>query len=302
MPAKSKEIIVNIEDKKLKLTSLDKIMFPNHITKGEVIKYYYDMAEVLLPHIRQRPLVMKRYPEGIYGDYFYQKECPAHAPEWVRTFAISHGGKKVNYVVCDNLPTLIWLVNLGCLEIHAWTSRVSSIECPDTAVMDLDPAPGTEFADVLKAAILVKQALKEFGLKSYPKTSGSRGIHLFVPIAPKHSFADVTKAMKYIAEIIEKIYPAKCTTERAVEKRGSKIYLDYLQNARGRTMAWQYSLRPKPGAPVSAPLIWEEVERGNIDPGNFNIRTIFQRLQLYGDLYAQIFNTGQNLDNILKLV
>ncbi|MTI82278.1 MAG: DNA polymerase domain-containing protein [Firmicutes bacterium] len=301
MPSK-KDKIVSINDKNIKLTNLDKLMYPTGITKGDVIKYYHDIAEVLLPHINDRPLVMKRYPNGIEGEYFYQKECPEHAPDWVKTTAVPHSEKTVNYVVCNDLPTLLWLANLGCLEIHAWTSRINNIEYPDIAVMDLDPPDHSQFNEVLKTSLLVKKALQEFGLDCYPKTSGSRGIHLFIPIIPKYTFQEVTNVIKFIAKFIEKVYPSKTTTERVVEKREKKIYLDYLQNTRGKTMAWQYSLRPKTNATVSSPLLWEEIETGEIKPTNFTIQTILYRVKLYGDLYVDINKNSQSLDSILELL
>ncbi len=301
MAVKKDEAVVEVEGIKVKLTNLNKVMFTDGITKGELIKYYYDIAQTLLPHIAGRPLVMKRYPHGIGGEYFYQKECPEHAPAWVKTHAVDHGEKKINYPVCDRLPVLLWLANLGCIEIHAWTSRIEHIEYPDIAVLDLDPAQNMAFDEVLKVALLVKQALKEFNLKSYPKTSGLSGLHIFIPLEPKHTFKEVTAAMKYIANTIEEIYPAKCTTERTVSKRGQKIYLDYLQNTRGKTMAWVYSLRPQAGGPVSTPLTWSEIEAGGINRANFNLKTIFQRLKVYGDLYADLLTVRQNLDPILEL-
>ena len=298
---KSDETVVKIDGRKIKLTNLNKIIFPDNITKRDLIKYYYDISDVLLPHITDRPLVLKRYPHGINGGFFYQKECPLHAPEWVKTFSVNHGSKKVNYIICDHPAVLIWLANLGCIEIHAWTSCKKHIENPNIAVMDLDPAEGIEFSEILKVSLLVRQALNQFGLRCYPKTSGSRGVHIFIPIEPKHTFAEVTSAMKYIAELIEGVYPAKCTTERTVKKRGQKIYLDYLQNTRGKTMSWQYSLRPKPGAPVSAPLTWEEIEAGDIAGSEYNIKTIFKRLKIYGDICAGVLSADQNLDVILQL-
>lgn len=295
-----KEIIVEIEGKQLKLTNLDKLMYPN-VTKKDVIEYYHNIASTILPHIAERPLVMKRYPDGIDGESFYQKECPDHAPEWVQTFAVQHSEKTINYIVCNDVPTLIWLANLGCLEMHVWRSRIDKIEYPDIVVMDLDPPTEIIFTDILKVALLVKQALKEFGIECYPKTSGSRGIHLFIPVVPRYSFKEATKAMQYIAELIERVYPQKCTTERVVEKRGAKIYLDYLQNARGKTMAWQYSLRPTVQATVSTPLTWQELEAGNIDVSNLNIKSIFNRLKMYGDLYNDVLTQKQKLDKILEL-
>ncbi|MEG6615746.1 non-homologous end-joining DNA ligase [Peptococcaceae bacterium 1198_IL3148] len=296
------EIMVEIEGKQLKLTNLDKIMFPNNISKRDVIKYYHDIAPILLPHIQNRPLVMKRYPKGIDGESFYQKECPEHAPEWVQTYAVQHGEKTINYIICNDLPTLLWLTNLGCLEMHVWRSKIDRIEKPNILVMDLDPAPDILFKDVLKVALLVKQALKEFEVECYPKTSGSRGVHLFIPIAPAYTFAEATVAMKYIAKIIEQVYPQKCTTERVVEKRGPKIYLDYLQNTRGKTMAWHYSLRPTAEATVSTPLMWEEIETGAVEAKTLNIKSIFNRLRMFGDLYQNLLTQQQKIDKILKLV
>lgn len=293
--------LVQVEDKKLKLTNLNKQMFPG-INKFAVIKYYLNMADTLLPHIQDRPLVLKRYPHGIDGEYFYQKQCPNHAPDWVQTFGIDHGNKTINYIICNDRATLIWLVNLGCLELHAWRSRTSSIHCPDIAVMDLDPSPAVDFKILLQVALLVKQALQEFNIQCYPKTSGSRGIHIFIPLIPQYSFAEVTAAMEYIAKMITKIYPNKCTTERMVAKRGDKIYLDYLQNSWGKTMAWQYSLRPTPKGTVSTPLLWEEIEAGNIQVENYNINTIKQRVNSLGDLYQGVLIKQQNIDNLLTMI
>lgn len=297
----SKGTLVQIADKKLKLTNLDKNMFPG-ISKMEVIKYYLNIADTLLPHIKDRPLVLKRYPEGIDGDYFYQKECPKHAPQWVQTFGISHGEKTVNYIICNDVATLIWLVNLGCLEFHVWRSKLTSISYPDIAVMDLDPAPSVDFKILLKVAQLVRQALQEFNIHCYPKTSGSRGIHIFIPLTPQYPFTKVTVAMEYIAKMITNIYPSRCTTERMVSKRGNKIYLDYLQNSWGKTMAWHYSLRPTPAATVSTPLLWEEIEAGNIKVEDYNINTIITRIKLLGDLYQGLITKQQNIDSLLTMI
>ena len=292
--------VVNIDGKELKLTNLNKPMFPGNITKGHVIKYYNDMAAVLLPHIYNRPLVLKRYPHGILGQAFYQKECPAHAPPWIETFSVDHTDKTVNYVLCNNLPTLIWLANLGCLEIHAWTSTIENIEHPNIAVMDLDPGEGIPYSEVVNVAKLAKKALNEFDIECFPKTSGSRGMHLFIPILPNYTFSEVTGVMKYIAEIIEKVYPTQCTTERVVEKRGNRIYLDYLQNTRGKTMAWQYSLRPNEIAMVSTPVKWEEMD--NLDPQKFNLNSIIDRVNIIGDLYSEVLSKRYSLDLILGMV
>ena len=288
---------------KLKLTNLDKVFWPEGLTKLDLIKYYIDMAPVILPYLQDRPLVLKRYPDGITGEAFYQKECPAYAPDWIATAPIYHADsdKTINYILGNNEATLVWLANQGCIEIHAWLSRASHLEHPDIAVMDLDPAPGVTFKDVLDIALLVHQALKEFHLSGYPKTSGATGLHIFIPLEPRWTFHQVTAAMGYLARLVAGVYPRKATTERSIPKRKNRVYLDYLQNVRGRSMAFPYSLRPLPGAPVSTPLTWEEVKRGMFSPKDFNIHTARERLQAYGDLYRGFLAQPNDLEPLLKL-
>jgi bifunctional non-homologous end joining protein LigD len=266
------------------------------LTKAHLIKYYLDMAPYILPYIHNRPLVMKRYSHGIEGDYFYQKECPAYAPDWVETYPVRHSDKIVNYIVCNDTATLVWLANQGCVEIHGWLSRVEDIDCPDLAIFDLDPARGVSFAEVLKVALLVRDMLMEFGISGFPKTSGSSGLHIFIPLAGRHTFAEVTRAMKSMAEIIVRAYPRGVTLERSIPKRKGKVYLDYLQNGRGKTMAFTYSPRPLPGAPVSAPLTWAEVEEKSIRPDHFSITNIIKRVKNMGDLFADLPLTTNNID------
>jgi bifunctional non-homologous end joining protein LigD len=245
---------------------------------------------------------MKRYPDGLSGEPFYQKECPGYAPDWIIRHPVEHSEKVVNYIVCNSMATLVWLANQGTIEMHPWLSRIENVECPDIAVIDLDPAEGTTFTDVLKIALLVKEALSQFNLKSYPKTSGATGLHIFVPIKPVYAFQTVTKAMQYIAELIVKINPEKATVERKVVQRKGKVYLDYLQNVRGKTMAFQYSLRPITGAPVSTPLYWEEIEKLNITPGYFTMNNIFSRIKEIGDIYYEVLTNKQQLDPLLELI
>ncbi|NLI11941.1 non-homologous end-joining DNA ligase [Pelotomaculum propionicicum] len=294
------ESYVSVGEHNLKLTNLNKLIWPEGLTKAHLVKYYTDIAPYILPHLRNRPLVMKRYPDGIEGEAFYQKKCPDYAPPWIKRYPVEHSEKVVNYIICNDQPTLLWLANQACIEMHAWLARVESLETPDLAVMDLDPAGGASFEDVLEIALLVKRFLDEFRIKSYPKTSGASGLHLFVPVKQVYSWRQVTGAMKYVAELVVKVHPDKTTMERKVEKRAGKVYLDYLQNGRGKTMAFQYGLRPLPGAPVSTPLLWEEVAEGRIRPGHFTIDTIFERIKSMGDIYAGVLNTRQSLDEIIK--
>jgi len=291
---------VSIAGRQVRLTNLGKRFWPDGTTKAHLVKYYAGMAPYMLPHLENRPLVMKRYPDGVDGGEFYQKECPSYAPPWIETQAVKHGGKVVNYVLCNDAATLVWLANQACIEIHVTPSGQPYGESPDTAVMDLDPAPEMDFADVLGVALLVRGALAEFGLAGYPKTSGAGGLHLYIPIEPVYPWPTVTRAMEYIANLVAAVAPEKTTTERVVRKRGNRLYLDYLQNGRGKTMVAPYSLRALPGAPVSTPLLWDEVERGDVRPQAFNISTIWPRLEKHGDLLRDVLIVRQSLDELLQ--
>jgi bifunctional non-homologous end joining protein LigD len=293
--------IVSIEGREVRLTHLDKPFWPEGLTKAHLIKYYAEIAPYILPHVRNRPVVMKRYPDGIAGAEFYQKEIPSYAPAWIKTHPVQHSGKVVPYIICNDTATLVWLANQACVEVHAWLARIENLACPDIAVMDLDPAEGATFDDVLEIALFVRKALDEFKLKSFPKTSGASGLHLFIPIQPVYSRGIVTKVMKYIAGLVAGVVPAKASTGRKVDLRTGKVYLDYLQNGRGKTMAFQYGLRPLPGAPVSTPLEWGEVGKGRIRPADFNIESIFHRLKEKGDLYADVLTLRQSLDELVKM-
>ncbi|AKX94900.1 hypothetical protein MOTHE_c21170 [Moorella thermoacetica] len=294
-------MLPRLPGQQLRLTNLDKVFWPEGLTKFDLVEYYVDMAPGILPYLRERPLVLKRYPDGITGEAFYQKECPAYAPEWVATLPVYHtdSDKTINYVLCNNEATLAWLANQGCIEVHAWLSRAGRLEYPDIVVMDLDPADGTTLVDVLEIALLVNRALKELHLTGYPKNSGARGLHIFIPLYPRWTFREVTAAMGYLAHLIVQVYPRKATTEHLIHRRRGKVYLDYLQNVQGRSMTFPYSLRPLPGAPVSAPLTWEEVAAKKIYPGDFNI--IRRRLEEWGDLYRELLEHPNDLTPLLEL-
>ncbi len=294
------QTVARVDGREVWLTNLDKVFWPEGLTKAHLVKYYLDVAPILIPHLRNRLLVMKRYPDGIGGDSFYQKECPEYAPDWIETYPVPHSEKKVvNYIVCNDAATLAWLANQACIEVHAWLSVLDDVDCPDIAVMDLDPAEGSGMGDVVEIALLCRRALDEFGLVPFVKTSGASGLHLFVPIFGEYPFPVVTAAMQYIADLIASVHPRKATVERAVARRRGKVYLDYLQNGRGKTMAFQYSLRPLPGAPVSTPLLWEEVEKKQVNPASFNIRTIFRRLDKYGDILADMSGQRRSLGRLV---
>lgn len=295
--------VLQVEGKELKLTNLDKVYWNEGLTKADLIKYYLEIAPVLLKYLRNRPFVMVRYPDGINGKFFYQKNCPKYAPNWIGTFPIlSDGGNnKTDFIVCNDIETLVWLANQGCVEAHVWLSQIDSIMYPDIAVFDLDPVPPATFSDALAVAILIREALAEFNLKGYPKTSGATGLHVFVPLEPKYTYEEVREFVAYICRLIFRVFPSKTSMERIVSKRIGKVYLDYLQNGWGRTMSWVYSVRPREGAPVSTPLQWKEIEEG-IDPSEFNINTIFKRIGKKGDLFQEVLQKRQTLDEIYKKI
>lgn len=299
----SSEVI--IEGKKLRLTNLDKKMWPDAgITKAGLIKYYADIAETLLPYLKDRLFVMSRYPDGVEGEMFYQKDCPDYAPEWLNIFPVESPdvGKTINYIVCNDLPTLLWLANQACIELHIWLAKIPEINKPDIIVFDLDPFPPAGFKDTLEIALLVKKALEQFGLRGYPKTSGATGMHIFVPVIPEYTYQEARDAVEFICRHINAIIPQKTTMERLIKDRDGKVYLDYLQNTRGKTMTFQYSLRPVPGATVSTPLTWEEVEKGTVKPLDFRIDNFKERLKDVGDLYKDFLKPKQSLKKLMDVV
>lgn len=277
-------VTVSVEGKTLTLSHLDKVYFPEQgITKGELIQYYTEMAPLILPHLQQSPFVMVRYPEGINGDYFYQKECPTQAPEWVTRYQDPRSKQGLTYIVCDNLSTLVYLINLGCIEIHAWASTVSKPDYPAWAVFDLDPDPPSNVQDALQVAHWLGDILREFKINFLVKTSGATGIHILIPLDGCYTYAEVQRGIEGVCRFLRNQRPERCTLERSVNQREGKVYLDYLQNGRGRTMAGIYSVRPTSMGHISTPLLWEEVVQG-INPKEFHLRSFPERLKKVGDL------------------
>ena len=289
---------VQIEGVPLTLSNLDKVYFPESgITKGELIRYYTEMAPYILPHIQDSPFTMVRYPEGINGEHFYQKECPGQAPPWVTRYADPDSAKGVTYAVCDHMATLVYLINLGCIEIHAWASTVAHPDYPAWAVFDLDPDRPAGFNEALRVAVWLGEILHELKLKFLVKTSGATGVHVLVPLQQSCTYAEVQRGMGGISRFLAAQRPQYCTVERSTKKREGKVYLDYLQNGRGRTMAGIYSVRPTRLGNVSTPLTWGEVIKG-VSPGAFHIRNFRQRLQSVGDL-TDIMQEKNNFSSVL---
>lgn len=274
------------------LTNQQKVYWPGEgITKGDVVAYYDRIAPLILPYLKDRPQSLFRTPNGIKGSGFFQKDAGGDAPDWVATKRIASGsrdGEPINYILCNNKATLLYLANLGCIELNPWTSRRQHLLKPDHLVMDLDPSKGNTFDDVVEAALAVKAVLDQLGVQGSCKTSGATGMHVYIPVGARYTYAELAPAAKDIMRAVHALLPGSTTLVRSLAKRAKhKIYLDHLQNRKGQTLASVYALRPKPGAPVSTPLAWEEVKSG-LDPRNFNLHSIHDRIAERGDLFAGV--------------
>ena len=284
-------------DRPLRLTNLDKVYFPDEgYAKGDLIQYYASVAPVLLPHLAGRPISMSRYPEGIKGPSFYEKRAPGHQPEWMRTTPVvsdSQGGV-IDFLVADSVEALMWFANMGCIETHPFHSREGRLEYPDYAIFDFDPAEGSTWEQVVEGGRLLEVALNQLGLAGYPKLSGARGLHVYVPLEPVHEFTRVRRFVGEVGNYLAAAKPDALTMEWDKPKRKGKVFVDHNRNASGQTVASVYSVRPRPGAPVSVPLTWEEL--GELANGDITIINLWDRLQRYGDLFAPVVAGGQTLD------
>jgi bifunctional non-homologous end joining protein LigD len=288
----------------LTLSNLDKPFWPEEgISKGDLLAFYRDIAAVLVPHLRGRPFTMKRYPDGWQGKSFFQKDVPKHRPPWMHTApfpATTREGetRTIEYAIVDDELSLLWMVNMGCIDMHAWSSRADRPERPDWVLFDLDPSEGVGFAEAVEVAKLVKQALDLLDLAGFPKTSGSRGIHILVPVARRHTFAEAREFAAVIAGALARAHPGLVTTEWARTKRKG-VLVDANQNGPGKTTASVYSVRPRAGATVSTPLRWEELDP-SLDPSHFTMDVVLDRVAREGDLFAGVLGGGQSLTQALR--
>jgi DNA ligase D-like protein (predicted polymerase) len=268
------------------LTNLDKVCFPGTgLTKGDLVAYYLDLAPFALNHVERRPMQMKRYPHGVGGDFFYQKRVPTPHPDWLETVRILFpgSGRTADFPVVTDAASLAWIVNLGCIELHTWHARVTDVERPDYMLIDLDPSEGNPWELVPEIAMVVKEVLDELDLPGFPKTSGATGFHILTPIRTELRFPEVRRFAKALAQEVERRVgdqDVATTTWKVADRSG--VFVDYGQNARDRTIASAYSIRPTPDARASAPLRWEEVPR--VDPGAFTMQTMRDRVAKVGDL------------------
>jgi len=290
----------------LKLSNLDKSFWPEEgITKGDLLAYYRDVAPALLPHLRDRPFTMKRYPDGWNGGFFFQKDAPKHMPDWIptRPFEASTRDRPpkrrvIDFPLVNDELALLWMVNMGCIDMNTWYSRVDKPSRPDWVLFDLDPSPDVGFAETIQVARLIKETLDLLELESLPKTSGSEGIHILVPIARRHSYAETREFSEIVAGAIARAHPGLATTEWTKAKRRG-VLIDSNQNGEGKTIASVYSVRPKPGAPVSTPLRWDEVTE-RLDPAAFTTEAVLERVAREGDLFEGVLTTKQSLSAALK--
>ena len=272
------------------LTNLRKPFWPElAITKGDLLQYYVEVAPVLLPHLHDRAMVMKRYPNGAAGPFFFMKRAPSPRPDWIETCSIEHGsGSVIDFPIVQDLAALLWLVNLGCIDLNPWYARCDDWDRPDFLHFDLDPGPGANFDKVREVALRVRDILDHLSMPSYAKTTGSRGIHVYVPIVRGPEQKDVWAFAKAVAIQLESMHPQVITAEyRKAKRPHGRVLVDYNQNAWGRTLASIYSVRPTPVASVSAPVKWEEVER-SIRIEDFRIDNIVQRVKKIGDLWKPV--------------
>jgi bifunctional non-homologous end joining protein LigD len=275
---------------KVAVRNPDKVFFPDDgVTKADLFEYYRQVAPVLVPHLRGRPFTMLRYPDGIEGKSFFQKDAPDHMPEWIHTF--SHEG--IRYAMVDDEDSLLWMANMACIDMHPWLARHDRPERPDLVMFDLDPADGVPYSTVVDVALLVRQALNSLGLDGVPKTSGGKGLHILVPVERRHTHEQARGFVSVVAKALRNTYPELVTTAwRRTDRHG--VLIDANQNGLGRTTVSAYSIRPRPGALVSAPLRWDEVAEG-LDPQTFTMAEVVRRVASYGDLAEPLLKSRQRL-------
>jgi bifunctional non-homologous end joining protein LigD len=303
MPKGKNELVI-IGKRNLELTNLNKIFWPDEgYTKGDLINYYQEVADYILPYLKDRPLSLKRNPNGIRDNGFFHKNAGDESPDWVKTCDLfsEASDRIVHYLVCNDVATLVYVANLGSIELNPWNSTSRKLENPTYFIMDLDPSEKNTFDEIVITANEVKKLCDEMGATCYCKTSGSSGLHVFVPLAARYDYDRVKAFGKKFAQVLNNRLPEITSMERSLKKRGLKIYLDYLQNRQGQTIASVYSVRPKPGATVSVPLEWSEVKEG-LDMNRFTIKTVLGRLKEKGDLFGKVLTEKNNLEKCEKLI
>jgi bifunctional non-homologous end joining protein LigD len=293
--AATPRVEVEVEGRRLSLSNLDKPMYPKvGFTKGQVIDYYTRVAPVLLPHLRRRPLTLKRYPDGVEGEFFYEKQCPSHRPDWVRTAPIVTGRKTIDFCVCDDLATLVWLANLADLELHPSLSLAAEIDRPTMMAFDLDPGPPAGLEECCQVALILREALARLGLECFPKTSGSKGLQVYVPLNREGvGYEDTKPLSNALARHLEAQHPELIVSRQKKELRKGKVLIDWSQNDEHKTTVCVYSLRARDRPTVSTPVDWDELA----DPQalDYCADAVLARVEKHGDLYAPVLKLEQEL-------
>jgi bifunctional non-homologous end joining protein LigD len=291
--------------RRVRLTSGERVLFPGDgVTKGDLVTYYADVAPALIPHLRNRPFTLKRYPHGIHERPYFQKQAPKGLPDWIptrefQTWPREGESRMVDFVLVNEPAAVAWMVQMNCIDMNAWYSRVDRPDRPDYVVFDLDPPESRNgFAQAIRVAHLVREAIERLELECYVKTSGADGIHVLVPIARRSSFPEAYEFAERVSRQLEQEHEGLVTTEWLKKKRRG-VLLDHRQNGHGKTLASVYSVRPKPGAPVSTPLRWEELGE-KVRPRDFGMRQALERLQRHGDLFEPTLRGGQSLGPVLR--
>jgi bifunctional non-homologous end joining protein LigD len=287
---------VNIDGRTLRITNPDKVYWPESgVTKRDMIAHYLRMAPLMLPYLRDRPIGMQMFPDGIGGKHFWRKDRPPHTPDWVPTWVHERGPTSTTYIVADHPATLGFVANLGAIDIHPWHSRIDAPDKPDWAVFDLDPFEPMTFAEVVEIARLVRASLDFYALHSVIKTSGQTGLQIYVPLRRGPGYDRVRGWVEEVARAIGRIVPDKITWQWEVARRGGKLRIDYTQNILNKTLTAPYSVRPEKGAPVSAPIGWEELDDPALRPNRWTITTIGKRIAERGDLFVELLTQDQDL-------
>ncbi|MEV6673644.1 non-homologous end-joining DNA ligase [Streptomyces sp. NPDC051162] len=292
---------LTIGERVVRISHPDKVYFPERgFTKYDVVRYYLAVGDGIVRALRDRPTTLERFPDGVGGESFFQKRAPRNLPDWIPTGRIAFpSGRYADELCPREVAAVVWAANLGCLTFHPWPVRRDDTEHPDELRVDLDPQPGTSYADAVRAALELRGVLEELGLAGWPKTSGGRGLHVFVPILPRWTFVQVRRAAIAVARELERRMPGSVTTKWWKEERGEKVFVDYNQTARDRTIASAYSVRPRPHAPVSAPLLWDEVP--SAVPEDFDLGSMPERYADVGDVHAGMEEKPCGLEAALEL-
>jgi bifunctional non-homologous end joining protein LigD len=296
---------VEVEGRALRLSNLDKVLYPEvGFTKAQVIDYYTRVAPAVLPHLRGRPLTLKRYPNGVDADHFYEKECPSHRPEWVRTapIAIRSDDRVVNFCLVEDLPTLVWLANLADLELHTSLSRATPVERPTMMVFDLDPGPPAAILECGRVALALRELLEPLGLEGYVKTSGSKGLQVYFPLNVETSYAETKPLALAVAQLLERQHPELVVSSMRKDLRAGKVLVDWSQNDEHKTTVCAYSLRARERPTVSTPIEWEELDAalaaGAPERLVFDSETVVARVEERGDLFAPVLERRQELPEL----